>query len=141
MQSRSWGYSILVAAVLMGAWTLPVAAESPGPRQPDTVQEAGEWGKEIGTKTLEESAGIFGKTVLPVWRGMADWAMRIWQDSVLPVLGGAKEWVLSWIVQESETRGIPEEFEAEKREVADDLKKQSERARDALWDRFLLLFE
>jgi hypothetical protein len=94
---------------------------------PETLEAAGQLGKEMVQKTGEKLPGILERIwteeAMPVWNKMWGWSKELWQKTVWP-------WIKSFFEKKVKP-SLKEELEKEKEEI----KKEAPEIGRSLWER------
>jgi len=139
----------ITAIVLLFSLFFPVFSSAqtkaglPDVEIPKTIDVVLEEGQEVGEQILQALPkavmGLWNNRVIPVWKGMLDWAEEIlWGKYFLPFFKGI--WQQFTTFSEEKRPQLKEEFAKEKQEIEEGLKSGISKAGKGLWQRFLDLF-
>ena len=102
------------------------------------IEEAKEFGKQIGEQLPGEVEEIFNSEAMPVWRNM--WAKFgvIWENTITVWIDSIVEKLTSLVGRQLDGKGtqLQEEFKKEKAELKEELKNEAEGVVDGIWERF-----
>lgn len=130
--------------MLLLAFLIPSFATAQILEQPQTIEEAKEFGMEILTRLPNLMQKIFKEEVVPLWQNMWSWVQRMWESTVRAWVQGLIDKAAEFLGKEVEKRKpyIQEELEKEREEIAQELKERTGGVSENLWNRFWnLLFE
>jgi len=111
---------------------------------PATIDDAKEFGKQIGEALPGEMEKVFDSEVMPIWTKMWEWFANQWEQTIVGWIDGIVANLTGLVKKEIEERGpqIQEEFEKEKEELKEDLKDEAADNAKGLFERFKsILFE
>ncbi|HCM36965.1 MAG TPA: hypothetical protein DIS53_03510 [Candidatus Wildermuthbacteria bacterium] len=140
-----------VFLALLASFALPTSIFAQGDpifRAPDTLEGVKEDVLNIGDKVLQAIPRIIGRIwseqVLPAWRKMGNWAKEeIWEKRVSPALQTIGDRIKELLGREVEkrTESAQESLEEQGEELTGELREQTERAKQSIWERFKALFQ
>ncbi len=136
--------TIIVLCILLGMTTPVFAQEFNQIQAPETIDDAVDFGKQIGEQIPGEVEKIFDSEVMPIWTKMWEWFADKWDQTIVGWIDGIVANLVGLVGREIEKRGpqIQEEFEKEKEELKEELKNETGEAAKGLWERFKsLLFD
>ena len=136
--------TIIILFILLGMTSPVFAQEFNRIEAPETIEEAKEFGKQLGDQIPGEVEKVFQEEVLPVWGKMLEWAEGIWNQTVVGWIDGIVANLVGLFNQEVEKRGdqIKEELRKETEELKEDLKDEAGEVVQGLWERFTsMLFQ
>lgn len=136
--------TIIILSILLGMASPVFAQEINTIQAPETIEEAKEFGRQIGEQLPDEVEKIFTSEALPIWDDMLVLAGKMWEQYIVGWIDGIVANLVGLVGREVEKRGpqIQAEFEKEKEELREELKNEAREATKGLWERFKsLLFE
>ena len=111
---------------------------------PETIEDAKEFGKQLGEQLPDEIEKVFDNEVVPIWEKMWAKVEEIWEQYIIRWIDGIIASLVGLVGREIEKRGpeIQAEFEKEKEEIKEELRNEAKDASIGLWERFKsLLFD
>ena len=136
--------TIIVLCILLGMASPVFAQEFNQIEAPETIEDAKEFGKQLGEQLPDEIEKVFDNEVVTIWEKMWTWTGDKWNKYVIGWIDGIVAKLVGFIGKEIDIRGtqIQAEFEKEKEEIKEELRNEAKDASIGLWERFKsLLFD
>ncbi|MCP6726677.1 MAG: hypothetical protein KJI69_01380 [Patescibacteria group bacterium] len=136
--------TIIVLFILLGMASPVFAQEFNQLEAPETIEDAKEFGRQIGEQLPDEMKKIFDTEAMPIWENMWALAGEIWEQYIIGWIDAIVANLVGLVGKEIEKRGpeIQAEFEKEKEELKKELQNEAKDASIGLWERFKsLLFD
>ena len=136
--------TIIVLCILLGMASPVFAQEFNQIEAPETIEDAKEFGKQLGEQLPDEIEKVFDNEVVTIWEKMWTWTGDKWNKYVIGWIDGMVAKLVGFIGKEIDIRGtqIQAEFEKEKEEIKEELRNEAKDASIGLWERFKsLLFD
>ena len=136
--------TIIVLFILLGMASPVFAQEFNQLEAPETIEDAKEFGRQIGEQLPDEMKKIFDTEAMPIWENMWALAGEIWEQYIIGWIDAIVANLVGLVGKEIEKRGpeIQAEFEKEKEELKKELQNEAKDVSIGLWERFKsLLFD